>query len=133
MRMGKAITATQFKNKATRLVSIPAFEEDEEIQVLIKSASVMGMLTAGKLPNELLGVVQGLFTSKKTEEELGMELLKDTKQLDAIQAMLETVCKEVMVEPTYEDVKDFINDEQKQAIFNHAVGGVKQAIPSVQK
>lgn len=131
--MGKAITATQFKNKATKLVSIPAFEDGEEIQVLIKSASVMGMLTAGKLPNELLGVVQGLFTSKKTEEELGMELLKDTKQLDAIQSMLETVCKEVMVEPLYEDVKDFINDEQKQAIFNHAVGGVKQAIPSVQK
>lgn len=131
--MSKPITASQFKNKATRLVEIPGFEEGEQIQVLIKSASVMNMLVNGKLPNELMSVVDGLFKSEKTELQTGQELLKDPSALSAITDMLSKVCEEVMIEPAYADVEQYMTDEQKQAIFNKATGNVKQAIPSLQE
>ncbi|HBI91859.1 MAG TPA: hypothetical protein DDY58_05180, partial [Terrisporobacter glycolicus] len=55
------INAEQFKSKATRVVEISGFEENEKIEVRIKSMSLLTMMNNGKIPNELLGVVQKLF------------------------------------------------------------------------
>lgn len=40
--------------------------------------------------------------------------------------MLELYCRACMVEPAYEEAKDFITDEQKTAIMEWAMGEVEE-------
>lgn len=124
------INASEFRNRATKVIDIPGFDGDT-IQVRIKATSVMGMLVNGKLPNELMGVVSGLFTSTRSESELEQDLMNDSETMKALSQMMNKVCEEALVEPLYCEIADYITDEQKQAIFEACVGGVKKAIPSV--
>lgn len=132
MRMSKTlkpISAEAFKNKATRIVEIPGFEEGEVIAVQVRSASILSMLVNGKLPNELMATVQSLFDGTKAEAEVSSDILKDAEALQGITTMMSKVCEEVLVSPTYEDIKEYLTDEQKQAIFNATVGNVNQVTP----
>ncbi len=57
-----AITAEQFKNKATRLIDIPGFEDGELITVLIKPVSILQMMNNGVIANELLAILNFLLS-----------------------------------------------------------------------
>ena len=108
---GKPISAAEFKNKATKLINIPGFEPGEEIQILIKPATLLSMIVGGKLPNELLTAVSELFEGPQlSEEEMGKKLLNDRKSMEAFNQMLEQVCQEVMLEPKYAEIKDYMTD-----------------------
>lgn len=127
---GKPISAAEFKNKATKLINIPGFEPGEEIQVRIKPATLLSMIVGGKLPNELLTAVSELFEGPQlSEEEMGKKLLNDRKSMEAFNQMLEQVCQEVMLEPKYVEIKDYMTDEQRQSIFTQATGNVNQLTP----
>lgn len=127
---GKPISAAEFKNKATKLINIPGFEPGEEIQILIKPATLLSMIVGGKLPNELLTAVSELFQGPQlSEEEMGKKLLNDRKSMEAFNQMLEQVCQEVMLEPKYVEIKDYMTDEQRQSIFTQATGNVNQLTP----
>lgn len=127
---GKPISAAEFKNKATKLINIPGFEPGEEIQILIKPATLLSMIVGGKLPNELLTAVSELFQGPQlSEEEMGKKLLNDRKSMEAFNQMLEQVCQEVMLEPKYAEIKDYMTDEQRQSIFTQATGNVNQLTP----
>lgn len=127
---GKPISAAEFKNKATKLINIPGFEPGEEIQILIKPATLLSMIVGGKLPNELLTAVSELFEGPQlSEEEMGKKLLNDRKSMEAFNQMLEQVCQEVMLEPKYVEIKDYMTDEQRQSIFTQATGNVNQLTP----
>lgn len=127
---GKPISAAEFKNKATKLINIPGFESGEEIQILIKPATLLSMIVGGKLPNELLTAVSELFEGPQlSEEEMGKKLLNDRKSMEAFNQMLEQVCQEVMLEPKYVEIKDYMTDEQRQSIFTQATGNVNQLTP----
>ena len=127
---GKPISAAEFKNKATKLINIPGFEPGEEIQVRIKPATLLSMIVGGKLPNELLTAVSELFEGPQlSEEEMGKKLLNDRKSMEAFNQMHEQVCREVMLEPKYAEIKDYMTDEQRQSIFTQATGNVNQLTP----
>ena len=127
---GKLISAAEFKNKATKLINIPGFEPGEEIQILIKPATLLSMIVGGKLPNELLTAVSELFQGPQlSEEEMGKKLLNDRKSMEAFNQMLEQVCAEVMLEPKYIEIKEFMTDEQRQSVFTQATGNVNQLTP----
>lgn len=127
---GKPISAAEFKNKATKLINIPGFEPGEEIQILIKPATLLSMIVGGKLPNELLTAVSELFQGPQlSEEEMGKKLLNDRKSMEAFNQMLEQVCTEVMLEPKYIEIKEFMTDKQRQSVFTQATGNVNQLTP----
>lgn len=127
---GKPISAAEFKNKATKLINIPGFEPGEEIQILIKPATLLSMIVGGKLPNELLTAVSELFQGPQlSEEEMGKKLLNDRKSMEAFNQMLEQVCAEVMLEPKYIEIKEFMTDKQRQSVFTQATGNVNQLTP----
>lgn len=127
---GKPISAAEFKNKATKLINIPGFEAGEEIQILIKPATLLSMIVGGKLPNELLTAVSELFQGPQlSEEEMGKKLLNDRKSMEAFNQMLEQVCTEVMLEPKYIEIKEFMTDAQRQSVFTQATGNVNQLTP----
>ena len=127
-----AINAKDFINKATRVIEIDGFEPGEKINIRIKSASMMGMLLAGKIPNSLLSVVNDLFPSVQAGKQPDMNGL----QLDEIELMSKTmdaICSDCMVEPKYNEIKEYMTDNQKMQIMNEAMGVIKQVTPTIQE
>lgn len=130
------INAEQFKSKATRIVEISGFEENDKIEVRIKSMSLLTMMNNGKIPNELLGVVQKLFNegiNSKKKKISEKDILSQSDDIKSITMLMDVACKEVLVEPKFEEINDYLTDVQKTEIFNAAQGPVKQVIPSVPK
>lgn len=134
--MSKIITAEEFMSKATRIINIPGFADDEIFSVKIKNVSVVSMLTNGILPNSLLQVVKDLFSEQGTSiedlgEEEAIELLKDTEKIKELTRMMKEVAREALIEPKYEDIAEGLTDAQIQSIYNQASGGgVKKITPS---
>lgn len=125
----KVISAREFRKKATRIIEIDGFEPGEKIAVRIKPASLLNLMMSGKLPNNLLGTVNDLFDQAKP-----MELFEqDQNKIKDIMEIIDLVCEQSLVEPTYEEIKDVITDTQKMQIMGEAQGNVNAAIPSIPK
>lgn len=128
----KVISAREFRKKATRIIEIDGFEPSEKIAVRIKPASLLNLLMSGKLPNNLLGTVNDLF--ERTEKDKPMELFEqDENKIKDIMEIIDLVCEQSLVEPTFEEIKDVITDTQKMQIMAEAQGNVNAAIPSIRK
>lgn len=130
------ISAKEFRERATRVIEIDGFNPGEKIEVRIKPASILNMLITGKLPNSLLSVVQELFNAadiKNMDDKAAKELTKDADTLKQIMKMMDEVCRQCLVEPTYDEIGDLLTDTQKGQIMAEAQGNVTAATPSVQK
>lgn len=128
----KVISAREFRKKATRIIEIDGFEPGEKIVVRIKPASLLNLLMCGKLPNNLLGTVNDLF--EQTNKGKSMELFEqDENKIKDIMEIIDLVCEQSLVEPTFEEIKDVITDTQKMQIMAEAQGNVNAAIPSIRK
>ena len=129
------ISAEAFKNKATRIIKIDGFEPKEKIEVRIKPASMLGMIAAGKLPNNLLQTVDDLFISKGNKKSKGKVDTSDMNpdELKMVMEMIDTICRDCMVEPLFDDIKMFMTDTQKMQIMSESTGTVNAVIPFIQK
>ena len=129
------INAEAFKNKATRIIKIDGFEPNEKIEVRIKPASMLGMIAAGKLPNNLLQTVDDLFISKGNKKSKGKVDTSDMNpdELKMVMEMIDTICRDCMVEPLFDDIKMFMTDTQKMQIMSGSMGTVDAVIPFIQK
>lgn len=125
----------KFKASSIREVEIPGGFEYETFTIAIKPASMMSLIASGKIPNSLMETAKGLFNSKQMntvedaekfieEEGLDFESIKMMSQL------MDAVCEAVMYNPKFEEVKDYLTDEQKQAIFDYSQVGTNALIPS---
>ena len=88
----------------------------------------------GRIPNELLATVDGLFSGKQTEkqkQQAAIDVVKNSNNKDLVEMMklMNVVCEEAMVEPKFESVKAFLTDEQKNDIFTWVVSGVRDLTP----
>ena len=128
----KVISAKDFITKATRIIDISGFD-DEKIAVRIKPVSLMTMMTNGKLGNELLPLVQGLFKQSQSKSVMDSKLMKNTENLQIIMSLMDRVCEEVLVEPTFDEIGEYLTDTQKQEIFTAAQGTVNATKPSIQE
>ena len=128
----KVISAREFRKKATRIIEIDGFEPGEKIAVRIKPASLLNLMMSGKLPNNLLGTVNELFEQKDNTQ--AMQLFEqDENKIKDIMEIIDLVCEQSLVEPTFEEIKDVITDTQKMQIMAEAQGNVTAAIPSIPK
>lgn len=128
----KVISAREFRKKATRIIEIDGFEPGEKIAVRIKPASLLNLLMSGKLPNNLLGTVNDLF--EQTNKGQSVQLFEqDDNRIKDIMEIIDLVCEQSLVEPTYEEIKDVITDNQKMQIMAEAQGNVNAAIPFIPK
>lgn len=129
----KVTSVSVFKNKSSRIIAIPGYEPGEVLYVRIKPASLMGMMARGKLPNKLLDIVEKSFTNSSSNKAKDTaDLLKDTESLQLLTDLMRRVAQETLVEPTYEEIGEYLTDEQVQKIFEEAQGGVEAVIPSIQ-
>lgn len=123
------ISAQEFKNKAVSIISIPGFQEGETFEIKVKNLSIVGLISAGKIPNALMQTVKNAFAGLKSSastEEAEASVIDKAEQIGNL---LDIVCKEAMVEPLFDEVKDVMNDSQKLAVFSFTQGGVQELEP----
>ena len=148
MTVPNIITADAFRQRAIRVIYIPGFTEgDEPISIQIKSTGIMNMLANGKIPNTLLGKVTELFGANSSvpkdtvpssviTEEQKSEAVKNLSKTDSgfqdMAELLKVFAANAMVQPSYEEVKDYMTDEQLMAVFS-AMYGEAQSLESFRK
>jgi len=124
----KQITSIEeFRNQSQPLVDIVGFEPGEYITIRLKRVSLMSLVKTGKIPNALLKKATELFTGSKDKNGKPDEarVLENIGELDGINEIIDTVCDAAMVEPRFDDVKEFLTDDQKTEIFQWTQGGIK--------
>lgn len=115
--MSEVLSIEQLKKLALITIDIPDFENKGTIKVRVQKPRLMKMAAEGKIPNSLMSTAMEM-----TGYDTG-ESKKDSKvDLTKIAGMLELYCKTCLVEPTYEEFKDIMTDEQMMAIFDWATG-----------
>ena len=129
----KVISAKDFISKATRIIDISGFDKGDEISVRIKPVSLMTMMVNCKLGNDLLPLVQNLFKQNQSKSIMDSDLMENSDNLKLIISLMDRVCEEVLVEPTFDEIGEYLTDTQKQEIFTAAQGTVEATKPSIQE
>lgn len=119
--MSEILSIEQLKKMATTVIEIPDFEDTGTIKVRVQKPRLMAMASQGKIPNHLLGTVNNMmFPSKKEKKEPNIE---------EIAKIYELYCRACLVEPSYDEIKNIITDEQMEAICDWAMGDVEKLEP----
>ncbi len=117
----KPITADALRAKAQPLIAIPGFEPGETIDVRVRRASLLHLVSEGVIPNPLLPVLYKVMSSEGKWNPMLHATPDEFRQFT--QAM-EAVCRAILVEPSYDEVGDVLTDEQRMALFAFAQTGV---------
>lgn len=120
--MSEILSIAEMKKLSTPVIEIPGFDNESKIKVRVRKPNILTMFSQGKIPNHLLSVATTMVggnksNPKKDEEERNSEVLD----------MLELYCTVCLVEPTYDEFKEIITDQQKEAIFEWGMGEVAEA------
>lgn len=117
----------EWKDRSQPLVDIQGFEPGEYLTVRLKSVSMLNLVKSGKIPNALLEEATKLFTGAKDNSGNVDEakILNNIGNTDGVMQIIDTVVESAMVEPTFNEVKEFITDAQKMEIFNWTQGGIE--------
>lgn len=119
-------SVSEWRERSQPLVDIQGFEPGEYFTVRLRAVSLLTLVKTGKIPNALLSEATKLFTSSKDSSGKIDEaaLLSNLDGTDGVMQIIDSVVESAMVEPTYNEVKDFITDAQKMEIFNWTQGGI---------
>ena len=124
--MGNVISIDELKKLAEgELVELPSFKSDERITVRLRRPSMMQLIKTGKIPNELLIEANKLFV-QGTGGAINRSV-DNPDTLKNIMELIESICEEAFVEPTYKQIKEagiHLTDSQFLAVFEYTQNGV---------
>ena len=112
------------------LVELPGFAKDKPFVARLKRPSMLAMTKSGKIPNDLLVEANKLFVNGTASVATQQQM--DDKMMNNLFSILEIVCQESFVEPTYNQLKEAgieLTDEQQMFIFAYAQRGVEALKP----
>ena len=118
MQTRKPITAEEFLGKATQIIDIHGWEPGETIPVKVRRVSMTSLIASGQVPNTLLR------HAYSDADEFVAVARDDTDTTAQAVAMIDAVAKAVLLEPSWNEVGEFLTDEQKIDLFNYAQGGL---------
>jgi hypothetical protein len=118
------------KAQVAPIVELPGFT-DEPLFVRLKRPSLLGLIQNGAIPNHLLPMVQDLVMEGKVKAQANAEEA-GPEQFKLFCEMIDAVCKAALVEPTYEEIGDYLTDSQKTGILMYVQLGAK-ALDSFRK
>jgi len=118
-------SAEKFKQSAVQEVEIPGNEPGEVFTVKLKKVSILAIAGKGRIPNSLMSVVNKLFGmgGKATNDEVTEASMQHITQMAEL---LHIIARESMVEPTYDEVGEYLTDDQLEAVFSFTQDGVKK-------
>jgi len=119
----KVISIEDLKAKAQPIVMIKGYEEGEFLPFHLKRIRMLDMIKSGKIPNTVLNQATTLFDSDNKSKSKDSEFSE--KDLSQMSDLMDAVCGACMVNPKYEDVKEYLTDEQRTEIFEWTQQGVK--------
>ena len=117
--MNKKITSVgDLENlKKGEVIELPPFDENTPLTARLKRPSLLTLCKNGTIPNTLLAAAQKIFEGDK---------VGDILQYGDV---LHIVAKAALVDPTYEEIKDLLTDDQLTVIFNYTQTGVLALLP----
>lgn len=119
-----AISVEQFIQKSQREILIPGFSVgDEPIEIKVRTLSIVNMLSRKTIPNALMPAVEKLFKLGGNVTEEQAEAIA-TENIDSMVEFLAFICDKAMIQPTYEEVGEYMTEEQMMAVFNSTQGTV---------
>lgn len=113
----------QLREMANPIIHIPNFDNTGTIPVKVKRPSLMGMAQQGQIPNHLMGIASAMVAGGG--KQIRMDEPDDEDKIKMAADTMDLYCMACLVEPTYEEFKDIMTDEQKLEIFEWAMGKVK--------
>lgn len=108
------------------LVELPGFLEGCKFVARLKRPSMLSMVKRGKIPNDLLVEANKLFSNGPSKTAALNQM--DSKMMNNMFDIIELICKESFVEPSYEVLKENgieLTDEQQLAIFSYTQRGIE--------
>ena len=111
------------KNKFEQEVDIKGYDEGEFITLRLRRASLLDLVSKGKIPNQLMGIATGLFGIEDNKKKKAAK--DEPEDYSSLTALIDIICESVIVEPTYEELKPYLTDEQKMEIYQYSQAGVK--------
>lgn len=117
-------TLDEIRSRATQVIPIPAWDGGE-IYVRVKRLSLYDMVTAGEIPNELLGEAWALIEAKPGENPMANV---DREQKLRYLELFKLVAERTLVEPTYQELEEaggVVTDEQRSVLFLYAMRGAR--------
>ena len=101
------------------LVELPPFSNGKPLVARLASPSLLTLCATGVIPNELLSEAQDIYEGKDMQSGKIKEYGK----------VMIAVAEATLIEPKYEDIKDYLNSRQLISIYNYAQAGVRALIP----
>lgn len=111
----------EIKARSAQIVELPGWDE-RPFCARLKTISVFSLASQGKIPNSLFTTAIDLFEGKKKSVS-GKGNEGENSELDEISKLMDIFIEASMLEPTYSEVKEYLTDEQKYAIFAFAQKG----------
>lgn len=121
--MTKILSIEEMKKLSTPVIEIPGFDDGEKIKVRVKKPALLNMFSNGKIPNHLMGIATTMISGDKDHAKSKTDKQRNQDSLDII----ELYCFACLVEPAYEEFKEIMTDDQKQAILSWGLGGLAKA------
>lgn len=118
--MSEILSIEKLREMARPIIDIPDFENRGTIKIRVQRPRLLAMAAEGKIPNSLMSIATTLVAGKPREDK---KKLTDGEFIKEINDGMELYCMACMVEPTFEEMKDILTDEQKSAIFNWGMRG----------
>jgi len=118
--IAQILNIKELQDMARIIISIPDFNNEKTINVRVQKPRLMAMAAKGQIPNHLIGIATEVVGGKQKNSKKDDELLKDAA------LMMELYCQACLVDPTYEEFKDIMTDQQADYIFRWATNQVKE-------
>ena len=118
--MSRVLSIEELRAKSAQELEIPGFAVGETIIIKVRKSRIMTLMAQGKIPNPLMGTVQKLMKGQGSTKDADITEMAKVYDL---------YCRACMAEPTYDEMADFITDEQMLAIFNWAIRGAAEVEP----
>jgi hypothetical protein len=101
------------------VVELPPFGNGTPFVARLKTPSILTLCASGAIPNELLQEATDIYEGKDMQEG----------HIEQYGKVLNAVAKAVLVEPKYEEVKDYLSGVQLITIYNYSQSGVSALRP----
>lgn len=123
--MSEILSIKELREIAKPIVYIPNFDNTGTIAVRLQKPNMINLAAQGKIPNHLLSTAAKMVGLGETKKE--KQSIED--QIKEVAQMMELYCRACLVEPTYEEMKDILTEEQMEFIFDWAQGDIRSLEP----
>lgn len=109
-----------FKGDQYHMLEIPQSNNVDTFTIKVQSPKIMDVMQRGDIPNHLMSIAVQLVSNGAITRDAD----DPASTAKALRNLMDVYCYSCMVDPRYEDVKEYMTDDQKAMVFNWGIGEV---------